>query len=75
MSNMYAAHEVRSQAERFGVQSNWGRWGDHDQRGTLNLIGVENVRRGVTSVREGVVVSLGRPLDVEAPPYYPQGLD
>ena len=27
--------------------SNWGRWGDDDQRGTLNLITPDAVKRGV----------------------------
>ncbi|MEX2289029.1 MAG: cyclase family protein [Mycobacteriales bacterium] len=67
--------DVRAEALRLGVRSNWGRWGDDDQRGTLNLITSDNVQRGLAAVRAGAVVSLGQPLDVEAPPYYPQGLD
>ena len=32
---------------------NWGRWGDDDQIGTLNLIDADAVRRGAASVRRG----------------------
>lgn len=67
--------DVRAEALRLGVRSNWGRWGADDERGTLNLITSDNVQRGIATVRSGAVVSLGQPLDVEAPPYYPQGLD
>lgn len=37
---------------------NWGRWGDDDQRGTLNFLDAEAVLRGVGSVRDGSVHSL-----------------
>lgn len=75
VENLMTPSEVRAEALRFGVRSNWGRWGDDDERGTLNLITAENVTRAVATVRSGTVISLGQPLDVEAPPYYPQGLD
>lgn len=66
---------VKAHAEALGVRPNWGRWGADDQRGTLNLVGPGNVLRATSAVRSGDVVSLGRPLDVTDPPYYPQGLD
>jgi kynurenine formamidase len=66
---------VRAHGERMGVRSNWGRWGDEDERGTLNLVTADNVLRAAATIRSGAVVSLGRDLDVNAPPYYPQGLD
>lgn len=66
---------VRAHGEALGVRSNWGRWGAEDERGTLNLIDGDNVLRATAAVRSGEVVSLGRPLDVTDPPYYPQGLD
>jgi kynurenine formamidase len=47
--------------------SNWGRWGADDQRGTLNLITPEAVRRGVTAVRTGKVFSLTIPFDGSGP--------
>ncbi|MBI2167893.1 MAG: cyclase family protein [Actinobacteria bacterium] len=47
--------------------SNWGRWGDADERGTLNLIDADAVRRGVEAVRRGVAFSLAMPLDEDGP--------
>ncbi|MET9231933.1 cyclase family protein [Lentzea sp. NPDC003310] len=40
--------------------SNWGRWGDADQLGTVNLITAEARARGAAQVRTGVSVSLAR---------------
>jgi kynurenine formamidase len=37
--------------------SNWGRWGDEDQLGTLNLITPEVRRRAAATVRDGISVS------------------
>lgn len=67
--------QVRAHGESLGVRANWGRWGPDDERGTLNLVTADNVARATASVRSGLVVSLGMPLDTSAPPYYPQGLD
>ena len=50
--------------ELFERCSNRGRWGDDDERGTLNLIDETARRRGAALVREGVAVPLGRPLPV-----------
>ena len=47
--------------------SNWGRWGDDDERGTLNLITAEAVRRGAGCVRSGKTFSLALALDEEGP--------
>ena len=69
------ADEVRAHAERLGVTPNWGRWGADDQRGTLNLVTAESAVRAAATVRSGAVLTLGRPLDVTDPPYYPQGMD
>src|SRR3954471_2766486 len=41
----------------FDELSNWGRWGDDDQLGTLNLITPEVRRRAAASVTDGVSVS------------------
>ena len=46
---------------------NWGRWGDDDEIGTLNLIDTAAVRRGVDSVRTGARFSLALPLDDKGP--------
>lgn len=47
--------------------SNWGRWGDRDERGTQNLIDADATRRGVAAVRHGRHVSLAIPLDQTSP--------
>ena len=44
--------------------SNWGDFGDDDQRGRLNLLTPEKVRQGVAEAREGIVFCLSLPLDV-----------
>ncbi len=47
--------------------SNWGRWGADDQRGTLNLITPEVVRRGLAAARTGRTFSLALPFDQTGP--------
>jgi kynurenine formamidase len=47
--------------------SNWGRWGDRDERGTGNLIDDAALRRGLASARSGQHVSLAIPLDQKSP--------
>ncbi|MCV7359672.1 cyclase family protein [Mycolicibacterium fluoranthenivorans] len=38
---------------------NWGRWGDDDELGTLNLITADKVAEAASLVRQGKVISLG----------------
>src|SRR5205085_11173318 len=45
-------------------RSNWGRWGDDDQRGALNLITPEKRRRAAQLVKSGEAFSLSLPLPV-----------
>lgn len=45
--------------------NNWGRWGEDDPIGTLNLITPEVVRRGVACAVEGKVFPLGLPLSAD----------
>ena len=47
--------------------SNWGRWGDDDELGTLNLIDDAAVRRGAACVRTGKRFSLALRLDQRGP--------
>jgi kynurenine formamidase len=56
--------ELKALAQRV---SNWGRWGADDQRGTLNFITPDAVRRGVAAVRRGVTFSLSIPYDENGP--------
>jgi len=47
--------------------SNWGRWGTDDERGTVNFITPEGVRRGAACVKRGRVFSLGLTFGAEGP--------
>lgn len=46
---------------------NWGRWGPHDQLGTVNLITPEKVREAVALVKVGKTISLTMPYDAQGP--------
>ena len=47
---------------------NWGRWGGADQRGTLNHVGPEALKkRGAAEVRDGKLFNLGLRFDREGP--------
>ena len=45
----------------------WGRWGDDDRLGTLNLIDDDAVRRGAACVVDGRRLSLAMPFDDRSP--------
>lgn len=45
------------------LPTNWGRWGDDDELGTLHLIDAAATARAAAEVREGRHVSLARPID------------
>jgi kynurenine formamidase len=47
--------------------NNWGRWGDDDELGTVNLITPDVVRRGAECVRTGESFSLAIPLSADGP--------
>ena len=47
--------------------SNWGRWGDDDRIGTLNLITDEVRVAAASTIRTGRAVSLSRPIDALNP--------
>ena len=48
--------------------SNWGRWGDDDQLGTVNLITPAKRREALALATTGDVVSLSLPISVVSPP-------
>ena len=52
--------------------SNWGRWGERDQLGTLNLITAEKRVAAARLVRSGRSVGCARPLPTEPAPDNPQ---
>ncbi len=47
--------------------SNWGRWGEDDELGTLNLLTEEKVLEGRSCIRKGKVISLAIPFDETGP--------
>jgi kynurenine formamidase len=49
----------------FETLSNWGRWGSDDELGTLNLVTPAKRQQAAALVREGLVVSCGRPIGYE----------
>lgn len=51
--------------------SNWGRWGERDQLGTLNLVAAQARARAAHAVRSGRAVSCARPLATEPGPSNP----
>ena len=56
------------EVRRLGQQcSNWGRWGDDDELGTMNLISPEHVARAASTVELGEIISLGLPYDDAGP--------
>ncbi len=57
---MPTLEEFRRTAKRV---SNWGRWGEQDQLGTLNLITPEKVAEASACVRKGHAISLSTPFD------------
>ncbi|MGH9307451.1 MAG: cyclase family protein [Acidimicrobiales bacterium] len=50
--------------------SSWGLWGEHDVLGCLNLLGPDQVRRGLACARGGVVFSLNLELGLPDPPLF-----
>lgn len=48
-------------------QDNWNRWGAEDERGALNHIDAEAVKRAAALVRTGQVISLAQPLSARTP--------
>ena len=52
----------------FDSLSNWGRWGEDDQLGTLNYITDDKTRRAASLVREGASVSCARTISYELTP-------
>jgi kynurenine formamidase len=51
---------------------NWNRWGPDDEKGTLNYIRPEHIRRAAGLVRKGLTVSMAAPIDLVAGPDNPR---
>ena len=56
----------------FDALSNWGRWGDDDQLGTLNFITPEKTRRAASLVQDGQTVSCTRTVSFDPSPDAPK---
>lgn len=54
-------------AELAATVRNWGRWGDDDQLGTLNLLDAAAVQRGLGCATDGRTFSLALPWSAEGP--------
>ena len=50
---------------------NWGRWGEADQQGALNLITAEKRRAAAALVTQGAAIGLGNPWPVVPGPHNP----
>ena len=48
---------------------NWNRWGQDDQKGTLNLITPDEIKTAAQLVKTGRVYSLSMPLEAEGPQF------
>ena len=57
-------HDFREIGSRL---SNWGRWGDDDERGTVNLITPDHLVAAAGLVRHGRIFDLGIPFDGNGP--------
>jgi kynurenine formamidase len=51
-----------SSTDVFEATKRWGRWGEDDDRGALNLLTPERVAKAATLVRDGITVPCGRRL-------------
>ncbi|MDA0770424.1 MAG: cyclase family protein [Chloroflexi bacterium] len=63
--------KIPTEAEVIGWMEslkNWGRWGDDDQLGCLNLITPEKRKRAAALVQDGNVVTCARPITTEMAP-------
>ena len=55
----------------FKAFSNWGRWGEEDQLGTLNFLTPEKTKRAIGLVREGITLSCARTIRYDPAPDVP----
>jgi kynurenine formamidase len=58
-----SAQEFR---ELFDAVSNWGRWADRGERGTLNYLTPARTAAAARLVRSGTTITLSQPLETEA---------
>jgi hypothetical protein len=54
-------HPTKEEVDSFTrARRNWGRWGEDDQVGAINLVTAEKGLKSIALVRTGQVVSLSR---------------
>jgi kynurenine formamidase len=58
--------------ELFRTVSTWGRWGEDDERGALNLLGSDQLVAAALLVRDGKCVTLSLPMNRRAGPDNPE---
>ncbi len=70
---MQAQTSKQTFAELMRELSNWGRWGEDDEKGSLNLITAKKRVEAARLVKKGVSVSLAHPLEKKLGPrnYHP----
>ena len=61
--------------ELFRTVSTWGRWGEDDERGALNHLTPERVVAAAGLVRDGLTITLSRPLNTTLAPDNPRPAD
>jgi len=67
------AHVSKAEFEKlFERVCNWGRWGPDDERGTLNYVTAEHIRKAAGLVRSGRSVSMEVPINTVAGPDNPR---
>jgi kynurenine formamidase len=64
LAGQHSIDDVREIAQ---ACSNWGRWGDDDEYGTLNLVQSHHVAQGAATVTQGEIISLALPFDQSGP--------
>jgi kynurenine formamidase len=51
--------EEAAQAE-LDAMSNWGRWGEEDERGAVNVVDLDSIQRGTAAIKQGRTYPLGQ---------------
>ena len=62
-----AAPNIDTVRELSRQYTNWGKWGDDDQRGTLNYVTKEHIVKAGSLVRNGKRISMAVPFDADGP--------
>lgn len=76
---MYHTGGAHVGAEEFGALvrslSNWDRWGEQDEHGTLHFLTADHIRAAARLVRDGICVTLSAPLNTQAAAHNPKPAD